>query len=125
MKTNKEILDALGFIIVRSILDRYYKGIKKEINGGIKNVNSLKFNEVFDKLNNEQKLLLQEYFYENINSIVFDFLGIFEENEDFKLIYEEGGNQVDLVKISEMLKAEPIIENGWIQRFSKEIGKGE
>lgn len=125
MKTNKEILDELGSIIVSSILDRYYKGIKKEINGGIKNVNSLKFNAVFDKLNNEQKLLLQEYFYENINSIVFDFLGIFEENEDFKLIYEEDGNQVDLVKISEMLKAEPIIENGWIERFSKEVGKGE
>ncbi|WP_264847182.1 hypothetical protein [Capnocytophaga catalasegens] len=39
-------------------------------------------------------------------------LGIFEENEQFKLIYEENGKQVDLMKISEMLKAEPIIENG-------------
>ena len=47
------------------------------------------------------------------------FLGIFEEHERFKLIYEEDEKQVNLVEISEMLKVEPIIENGWIERFSK------
>ena len=36
-----------------------------------------------------------------------------------EIIYEEDGKQVDLVKISEMLKAELMIENGWIDRFSK------
>jgi hypothetical protein len=52
---------------------------------------------------------------------IFAFLGLFEENPVFKLIYEENKQQIDLSKISEMLKAEPIIENGWIQRFSQEI----
>jgi len=35
------------------------------------------------------------------------------------LIYEENGQQINLVEISEMLKAEPLGENGWIERFSK------
>ena len=30
-----------------------------------------------------------------------------------------------LIEIREMLKAEPIIENGWIERFSKELHKEE
>ena len=44
----------------------------------------------------------------------------FEENEEYKIVYENnGGRQVDLNKISEMLKAELSRENGWIDRFSK------
>ncbi|MRJ07781.1 hypothetical protein EDL99_02625 [Ornithobacterium rhinotracheale] len=54
---------------------------------------------------------------------LFNVLRIFEEDERFRLIYEENGQQVDLVKISEMLKAEPIIKNGWIDRFSKYAGE--
>jgi len=49
---------------------------------------------------------------ENIKSLLFDFLNFFEENTEYKIIYEEGGQQVDLTKISEMLKAKLIIENG-------------
>jgi len=37
----------------------------------------------------------------------------------------EDGKQVNLVEISEMLKAEPIIENGWIERFSKYANEKE
>ncbi|WP_299312550.1 hypothetical protein [uncultured Aquimarina sp.] len=49
----------------------------------------------------------------------FNFFKIFEEHQAFRLIYEEDGKRVNLVEISEMLKAEPTIENGWISRFSK------
>lgn len=125
MKTNQEILDEYGSIIVNRILDRYYRGIKKEINEGCKNPNSKKFNQVFEKLDTEEKALLKKYIFENINSLIFDFLGVFEEHPQFKIIYEEDTMQVDLTKISEMLKSEPIIENGWIKRFSKEIEKDE
>jgi len=50
---------------------------------------------------------------------MFDFLDLFEQNEKFKLVYEEDQKQINLVEISEMLKAEPLGENGWIERFSK------
>lgn len=60
-----------------------------------------------------------------MSGTLFDFLKIFEEHPEFKIIYEENGQQVNLVEISEMLKAEPIIENGWIDRFSKEAKDGD
>ena len=123
MKANKEILDDFGRILVNNVLDRYYIGIKKEIINGCKNPTTQKFNQIFDRLDDETKSLLEGYIFENIESIVFDILGIFEEHQEYKIIYEENGQQVDLNKISEMLKAEPIIENGWIQRFSQEIGR--
>ena len=124
MKANKKILDDFGRILVNNILDRYYIGIKKEIINGCKNPTTQKFNKIFDMLDDETKLLLGEYIFENIASVVFDILGIFEEHQKYKIIYEEDGQQVDLNKISEMLKAEPIIENGWIQRFSRELKGG-
>jgi len=49
----------------------------------------------------------------------FEFFKIFEENSHYKILYSEGSNEVDLTKISEMLKAEHMIEEGWIDRFSE------
>ena len=109
--TDKEILDFFGEKIITQILDRYYLWIPKEINTGLTNPNKTQYNEVFDELKN--------YILEHLNSFLFDILGFFEENEEFKLIFKSDGKQVDLVKISEMLKAEPIIEGGWIDRFSQ------
>jgi|GEM_PF-4563260 len=43
---------------------------------------------------------------------------IFEDHPQFKIVHEENGQQVDLNRISEMLKAE---HHSWIKRFSKEI----
>ncbi len=75
--------------------------------------------ELFKKMNNKEFSILQKYLEESIGDTIFNILRIFEEDERFKLIYEEDGKQINLVEISEMLKAEPIIENGWIERFSK------
>ncbi|MBF7091004.1 hypothetical protein IUY40_05580 [Flavobacterium sp. ALJ2] len=120
MKTNQEILDNYGKLVVNEIIDRQYKGVSKAIFQGLKNPTMQRYNKIFDKLNQEEKELLKSFIYENTNSLVFDFLRIFEENDEYKLVYEEEGKQVNLVEISEMLKAEPIIENGWIERFSIE-----
>jgi hypothetical protein len=119
MKSNQEILDEFGKLVVNSILDRYYLGIKKTIEQGYKNPTMLKYNQLFNSINKNEKELLCAFVTENINSLLFDFLNLFEENPKFKLIYEDNGQQVDLVKISEMLKAEPLSEDGWIARFSK------
>ena len=60
------------------------------------------------------------YVDDTVKTLIFGLLGIFEENEEYKIVYENnGGRQVDLNKISEMLKAELSRENGWIARFSK------
>ncbi|WOC53129.1 hypothetical protein BPO_p0046 (plasmid) [Bergeyella porcorum] len=105
MKNNQEILDEFGRILIENAYDLSFSIIKENIS--------------FCKARNILEENIDEMIREYSESIVFNLLKIFEENEQFKLIYEENGKQVDLVKISEMLKAEPIIESGWIKRFSK------
>ena len=105
--SNQEILDEFGKIVVDTVFDFNYVMLKSNIDNNLKK----------GTLKNKIDFLSEE----SLRSILFDFLKIFEENENFKIYYEKEGQKVNLVEISEMLKAEPIIKNGWIERFSKEL----
>ncbi|WP_274289415.1 hypothetical protein [Prevotella corporis] len=79
---------------------------------------------MFQKLSPNDRKILYKYVDDTVRTVIFGLLGIFEENEKYKIVYENnGGGQVDLNKISEMLKAELSRENGWIDRFSKYANK--
>ena len=119
MKTNQEILNEFGGIIINDIYDDSIKYFNQLIENKTKWGTGQMFSIFLNKLSVEDREILKTYLEESIKISIFGFLGIFEEHERFKLIYEEDGKQVNLVEISEMLKAEPIIENGWIERFSK------
>ena len=119
MKTNQEILDTIGEEIIKFSFD---SAIGNLLSLRIKENPPVIFKEyveLFKKMNNKEFSILQKYLEESIGDTIFNILRIFEEDGRFKLIYEEDGKQINLVEISEMLKAEPIIENGWIERFSK------
>lgn len=77
------------------------------------------YTEVIQKLNTGDQEILKKYIKETVGTTLFAFLGLFEDFSEFKIKYEKDDQEVDLVSISEMLKAEPTIENGWIDRFSK------
>ena len=119
MKTNQEILDTIGEEIIKFSFD---PAIGNLLSLRIKENPPVIFKEyveLFKKMNNKDFSILQKYLEESIGDTIFNILRIFEEDERFKLIYEEDGKQINLVEISEMLKAEPLGENGWIERFSK------
>lgn len=119
MKTNQEILDTIGEEIIKFSFD---PAIGNLLSLRIKENPPVIFKEyveLFKKMNNKEFSILQKYLEESIGDTIFNILRIFEEHECFKLIYEENGKQINLVEISEMLKAEPLGENGWIERFSK------
>jgi len=121
MKKSKEVLDDFGKKIIERCFDPAIgncKSLKAKENPPAIFKN---YTDLFKKLDNKEFDVLIEYLKESYGNILFNFLGIFEESNNYKILFEEDGSQVDLNKISEMLKAEPIIENGWIQRFSKEI----
>ena len=120
MKTNQEILDSFGLYIIK-INDRQFKYTKFPIEDLCKDKN---YKELFMSMTSKQKEQLELLMASTIQGTIFDFLKFFEEQviEEtgrFKLIYEEDGKQVDLVEISEMLKAEMMGDTGWIKRFSK------
>jgi hypothetical protein len=119
MKTNQEILDNLGKLVVDNIYDDVIKYFRELKDNNTKWGTGTEYTDVFNKLNEEDKETLAKYVKDTVRTTIFGVLGIFEEHPEFKFIYEENGQQVDLTKISEMLKAELIIENGWIERFSK------
>ena len=119
MKTNQEILDTIGEEIIKFSFD---PAIGNLLSLRIKENPPVIFKEyveLFKKMNNKDFSILQKYLEESIGDTIFNILRIFEEDGRFKLIYEEDGKQIKLVEISEMLKAEPLGENGWIERFSK------
>ena len=119
MKTNQEILDTIGEEIIKFSFD---PAIGNLLSLRIKENPPVIFKEyveLFKKMNNKDFSILQKYLEESIGDTIFNILRIFEEDGRFKLIYEENGKQINLVEISEMLKAEPLGENGWIERFSK------
>ena len=119
MISNKNILNDFGRLIIK---DGYDSGINlvDDLKQITKPPYIIKEEASFVKsLNDEQINGLKKLIKRTQSDLIFSFLKVFEEQENYKLIYEENGKQVNLEEISEMLKAEPIIENGWIDRFSK------
>ncbi len=98
MKQNKEILDEFGKILINGFFDFNYEILFKNLSRHLEK--------------NESKSLAKE----TISNLLFEFLKMFEE---FKIYYETEDQKINLAEISEMLKAESIIENDWISRFSE------
>lgn len=120
MKSNTEILNYFGKLVAQEVFDSQYRFILNKVEDLAQTEGYI---NLFNGMNGKQKLEMEHYTGEILRGALFDFLRIFEEHPEFKIVYEEDGQHVDLNKISEMLKAEPIIENGWIQRYSNELRK--
>lgn len=121
MEKNQKILDKFGEIIIKDVFDDNYKYFKEVLKGETKWDTGKEYTEIFNKLNENDKEKIQLFFLEMLKTNLFSFLSIFENYEFFKLYFEDENIKINLVEISEMLKSEPIIENGWIERFSKEL----
>jgi hypothetical protein len=112
MKSDQEILDDFGKTLIDEVFDNQYRFIRNKTEDlaeteGYKNL--------FSNMTETQKKEIEHYTYEMLEGALFDFLRIFEENPQFKLYYEKDGQK--------MLKSEPLTEEGWIARFSKELRK--
>lgn len=124
MNNNQEILDLFGVYVVSQVYDDSMKYLKELIEGSTKWGTGKEYTDVFQKLSPNDRKVLYKYVDDTMRTVIFGLLGIFEENEKYKIVYENnGGGQVDLNKISEMLKAELSRENGWIDWFSKYANK--
>ncbi len=120
MKNNQEILDGFGKYVVSQVYDDSIKYLDELIDGNTKWGIGKEYTEVFQKLDSDDRKILHKYVDDTVRTVIFGLLGVLEENEEYKLVYGNNcAEQVDLSKISEMLKAELSRENGWIDRFSK------
>lgn len=103
MDQNRLILDVFGKKLIQEVFELNYRVLKSNLEFGVSKEN----------LSNVSREIL--------SNVLFDFLRLFEESEEFKIYYEKNNRKVNLTEISEMLKSEPIIENGWIDKYSKVI----
>ena len=121
MKSKNEILDQFGQLIIEDCFDPCLRNLedlrKKE------NPPDLfrDYVNLFQSLDEIEFKTLKHYLKDSLGALMFNLFRVFEEHPEFKIIYEEENQQVNLVEISESLKAEPIIENGWIKRYSKQL----
>ncbi len=113
---NSDILDKFGRLLIHEVFDNYYSFVKNDL---IDLKATDRYKNLFASMDEAQKGELEKLEFELLSGMLFDFLRIFEENREFKIIYEKEGEQIDLYQISEMLKAEPNINGGWIERFSQ------
>lgn len=116
MKSNKEILDDFGRVLAADVFDNQYRFIKNDLDALAKTEG---YQSLFAGMTEKQKAELELYTREILSGALFDFLKVFEEHSEFKIIHTDASGTVDLNDASDMLKAEAIIENGWIRRFSK------
>lgn len=118
---NQEILDRFGKLVIDNIYNDALDHFKCIRSGTTKWNIGKEYTEVFSKLTDDEKEILFKYIKELLNTSIFSFLQIFEENPEFKIIFKNGnGQQIDLNKISEMLKSEHHGEDGWIKKFGVE-----
>jgi hypothetical protein len=120
MKSEKEILAEFGKKVIDECFDPTVGNLTSLRNKENPPEIFEDYSKLFKKLSDNDFNILKRYFKESMGNFLFDFLRIFEENEEWKIYFEEDHRKVNLVDTSEMLKAEPIIEQGWIERFSKE-----
>jgi len=127
-KTDKEILDEFGKEFISKTYDKSLFSIKQYIDNQVTN-NSLsevqEFKKLFSSLNTEQKELLFKFFKQQLALMMCSTLEIFDDR-DYKIVYETEKQKVYLDKASMevntgVIQAEPIVENGWIEKFSKYV----
>ncbi|MFC5045774.1 hypothetical protein ACFSTE_19655 [Aquimarina hainanensis] len=126
MKPDKEILSDYGKKVISECYDpgiAYIDQLKMEENPPFIIADEVDF---VKNLTDNQIKGLKKIIHRTQSNLLFSLFRIFEEcNEEYKIFYKDDKKMVDLVEISEMLKAEHMIKGGWIDRFSKKVKDDE
>lgn len=116
-------LDKFGKIIVGDIYNQAVNSLEKDMEGTYESPELVEVNNLFNKLTNEEKALLLEINTEVIKTVIFEILQIFDENKNYKLMYQKDDELIDLQHIAE----EDNYGNGylygelfnWLEKYSK------
>ena len=121
----QEILDSLGQTVIRVVRDSPLRISMDIATGVIINPVKRKQYEALSNLSEPQKESVCDLLSETITDVIFNFMGIFEENRDkMKFIIIKDGQEYNMLDISEKMGSEIACyeDEGWIKRFSS-IGR--
>ena len=113
-------LQKYGELIIEYVYDEFLRDIRDLRNGTKKWGIGSEYTQVMNKLSEADKDKISDLVEQLASTAIFSFLQIFEDHEEFKLVYSDRGKEHNLAEASEMLKSEHHGDTGWIARFSKE-----
>jgi hypothetical protein len=120
MSKNSQILEHLGKSLIMECLDPlYYPNI-------INSKNILELDSDIKVLHNLSDTDLEQVAFivnTRLEYLLFNFIKFFEEHDEFKFVYENDNQKLNLADISDDLKSELVGEGGWIEKYSQVRGK--
>ncbi|WP_145564826.1 hypothetical protein [Yersinia aldovae] len=111
---NKEILDKFGCAVMHMVRDRSIDRFDKIQSGTLKSQRALELHNLLSTFDDKQKDVIKDLITECIDNTIFNFLFMFEEDEDKKILMSD----VNVIEVSDGLSGELFTEDGWISRYS-------
>lgn len=113
--TDKEILDEFCCAVMHMVRDRSIDRFEKIQLGTLKSQRAIELHSLLSDFDEKQKQVIKDLITECVVNTVFNFLFMFEEDEDKKI----SSSDVNVNEISDGLSGELFTEDGWINKFSK------
>lgn len=112
---NKDILNGFGASLMTSVRDRSIDRFEKIQSGSLKAPKAIELHDLLSQFSIEQQSIIKKLIIESVDNTIFNFLFMFEENEDKKILVSD----ININEISDGLSGELFSDDGWISRFSK------
>lgn len=113
--TDKEILDDFGSALMRRVRDRSLGRYENIQRGALKSQRAIELHDLLSEFDEQQKKVIKTLITESIDNTLFNFLFMFEEDEDKEIVVAD----VNISEISDRLAGELFSQDGWITRFSQ------
>lgn len=111
-----DILSYFGEILINEVRDRTICGFDMRITGKMRDESSQKLFEQVQKMNNEERQLIEKMIPQIVDLSIHNMLCMLEEHEDIDVQVKKQ----NISDISDELAGELYTEDGWIQRFTKQ-----
>ena len=98
-----------------SVRDRSIDRFEKIQSGSLKAPKAIELHDLLSQFSIEQQSIIKKLIIESVDNTIFNFLFMFEENEDKKILVSD----ININEISDGLSGELFSDDGWISRFSK------
>lgn len=112
---DKEILDDFGSALMRRVRDRSLGRYENIQRGALKSQRAVELHDLLSEFDEQQKKVIKTLITESIDNTLFNFLFMFEEDEDKEIVVAD----VNISEISDGLAGELFSQDGWITRFSQ------
>lgn len=112
---NKE-LETFGQIFIKNVRDRVISDIDMVLEGKYLDDEDLAMSNRFKQLDTISKDFINSLIPNIVDSCLFDFLDMIEQNEEIELKI----NGINLAEESDGLAGELYTEDGWIQKYTTE-----